>query len=146
MGGNNYRIYKANTSDKLIQQTIIEVDEEAFGGTAGKKASPELGDWWIVVDNGCVVGYAGICPSWQWENAGYLCRAGVLASHRGQGLQRKLIQKRINWAKKLGWKWVVTDTTENMHSSNNLIACGFKLYQPKNPWAYEHSLYWIKEL
>jgi hypothetical protein len=49
-------------------------------------------------------------------------------------------------AKKLGWNWLITDTHDNAPSSNNLIATGFRLYNPTCPWAFKDSLYWRKRL
>jgi GNAT superfamily N-acetyltransferase len=102
-----------------------------------------VGYWWILYSAvGDRIGFAGLVPSLSFSDCGYLCRAGIIPAFRGQGLQKKLIQARIAKAKKLKWNWLVTDTTDNMPSSNNLIAAGFRLYKPKNPWAFSSSLYW----
>jgi GNAT superfamily N-acetyltransferase len=77
---------------------------------------------------------------------GYLCRAGVLESHRGRGLQKRLIRVRERKARKLGWTHVVTDTYENPASANSLIKCGFRSYLPRNPWGAKGVAYWIKRL
>jgi GNAT superfamily N-acetyltransferase len=101
------------------------------------------GYWWIVYDsfdNPCAFG--GLVRSVRWSNVGYLCRAGVLPSHRGQGVQKRLIRARIRQAKALGWDWLITDTHENPASSNSLIATGFKLYEPLQPWGAKSTLYW----
>jgi len=45
-------------------------------------------------------------------------------------------------AKKLGWSWVITDTTNNPASANSLISCGFKIYRPGNPWSFRNAIYW----
>lgn len=69
-------------------------------------------------------------------------RAGVIPSHRGKGLQTRMIAVRVAKAKRLGWKYVLTYTHDNCPSANNLIDCGFKLYDPRNPYAADGSLYW----
>jgi GNAT superfamily N-acetyltransferase len=102
--------------------------------------------WWLVYDGSQPVAFAGLRRSAQFCDAGYLCRAGVAASHRGQGLQRRLIQVRENQARKSGWKWLLTDTYCNPPSANNLIARGFKQYTPSVPWAAEAATYWLKKL
>lgn len=99
------------------------------------------GYWWIARDVDKLTGFAGMIPSVRWIDTIYLCRAGVVPAYRGMGLQKKLIRARINKAKKLGYKWIVTDTTDNPASSNSLIAYGFKLFQPAKPWAFSNSLY-----
>lgn len=103
----------------------------------------DRGHWWIAcTEDGKPVGFAGLVRSHQWVNAGYMCRAGVLKSYQGHGLQKRLIQARVRKARSLNWEWLITDTTDNPASSNSLISMGFKLYQPSNPWANENSLYW----
>jgi GNAT superfamily N-acetyltransferase len=76
----------------------------------------------------------------------YLCRAGVLPAHRGQGLQKRLIRARIQVAKEKGMNWLVTDTNDNPASGNSLIACGFKLFEPTVPWAANGAIYWRMKL
>ena len=72
----------------------------------------------------------------------YMCRAGVVKAHRGQGLQKRLIRQRVKLSKALGMNWVVTDTNYNTPSANNLIATGFTLFEPRDPWGFETALYW----
>lgn len=99
------------------------------------------GHWWIARNDEKLMGFAGMVPSVRWIDAMYLCRAGVVPACRGMGLQKKLIQVRIRKAKKLGYKWLITDTTDNPASSNSLIALGFRLFEPQKPWAFPNSLY-----
>jgi GNAT superfamily N-acetyltransferase len=101
------------------------------------------GDWWIVYDSkNLPCAFAGLVPSTRWARTGYLCRAGVLPSHRGRGTQKRLIRARIRQARKLGWEWLITDTYHNPASANSLIACGFKMFNPTVPWGAEGTLYW----
>ena len=100
------------------------------------------GWWWVAFHDNKPVGFAGLQPSNQWELTGYLYRAALTWEARGLRLQRRLIAARIAKARKLGWHWLVTDTYSNPASANNLIAMGFRLYQPKRPWAAKGSLYW----
>ena len=101
------------------------------------------GYWWIVYDSlNLPCAFSGLVFSVRWFDTGYLCRAGVLPSHRGQGIQKKLIRARIRQARALGWKWLITDTYRNPASSNSLIACGFKLFEPSKPWGIKETLYW----
>ena len=104
---------------------------------------PDRGHWWIAyAEDGKPVGFAGIVRSTRWTDTGYLCRAGVLDGYIGHGLQKRLIDARLRQAKKLGWNWCITDTTDNPASSNSLIACGFKMYTPANPWSFKNACYW----
>jgi len=102
--------------------------------------------WWLITCGGEPAGFGGYQQSHQFSNAIYLCRSGVLKGYRGNNLQKKLIRVRINHAKKLGYEWAVTDTRDNPASVNSLISCGFKNYEPINPWAFSNSMYWRKEL
>jgi len=100
------------------------------------------GWWWIAYDEDKPVGFAGLVRSISWSDCGYFCRAGVLPSHRGQGIQKALIQARLRKAKKVGYRWVITDTRDNNPSANSLINRGFKIYTPSKPWGYDDTLYW----
>jgi hypothetical protein len=101
------------------------------------------GHWWIAyAEDGKPVGFAGIVRSMRWTDTGYLCRAGVMEGFNGYGLQLRLIKARLAQARKLGWNWCITDTTNNPASSNSLINAGFKLYTPANPWSFKNALYW----
>jgi GNAT superfamily N-acetyltransferase len=105
-----------------------------------------FGCWWIASKAGRDIGFAGLTRTVSWTDCGYLCRAGVVPDARGQGLQKELIRVRIRQAKTFGWKWLVTDTTDNPASANSLIACGFKIFEPTKPWGFKHTLYWRRKL
>jgi GNAT superfamily N-acetyltransferase len=105
-----------------------------------------FGSWWIATENGVDIGFAGLVRTVSWIDCGYLCRAGVVPTARGQGLQKQFIRVRLRQAKALGWQWVVTDTTDNPASANSLIATGFKLFQPTKPWGFKNTLYWRRKL
>lgn len=107
---------------------------------------PELIDeWWIAFLGDVPVAYAGLHPSSYWKSTGFLARAGVTAAHRGHGLQRRLIWVREKSARKHGWRKMVSYTIGNPPSANNLIACGYKTFVPKKPWA-KNAIYWRKDL
>lgn len=105
-----------------------------------------FGCWWIASEDGRDIGFAGLTRTVSWVDCGYLCRAGVVPNCRGQGLQKKFIRVRIRQAKALGWKWLVTDTTDNPASANSLIACGFKIFEPTKPWGFANTIYWRRKL
>lgn len=106
----------------------------------------EEGHWWIAYDGAMPVGFAGIVQSVRWCDTGYLCRSGVLRSHRGKGLQKRLIRVREAKAKRMGWRWLISDTYRNPPSANSLISCGFKTFIPSRPWGFENATYWRKRL
>jgi hypothetical protein len=49
-------------------------------------------------------------------------------------------------ARRNGWSWIVSDTTENLVSANNFIRAGYRLYRPEEPWGWPHTLYWRKQI
>jgi GNAT superfamily N-acetyltransferase len=104
---------------------------------------PDRGHWWIAyAADGKPVAFAGLVRSIKWTDTGYLCRAGVLDGYTGHGLQKRLIQARVKQARKLGWNWCITDTTNNPASANSLINAGFKIYTPANKWSFRNAIYW----
>jgi len=104
------------------------------------------GHWWIAYDGDMPIGFTGVSQSVQWMDTGYLCRAGVLRSHRGKGVQKRLIRVRERKARQLGWAWLVTDTYQNPASSNSLISCGYRMFEPSKPWSFKGALYWRKKV
>jgi GNAT superfamily N-acetyltransferase len=104
---------------------------------------PDRGHWWIAyAADGKPVAFAGLVRSIKWTDTGYLCRAGVLDDYTGHGLQKRLIIARVKQARKLGWNWCITDTTNNPASANSLINAGFKIYTPANKWSFRNAIYW----
>lgn len=104
------------------------------------------GWWWVATTSDDAVAFCGLTPSARWADTGYLVRAGVMPIARGHGLQRRMIQARSNHARRLGMRWLITDTFNNPASANSLIACGFRLFEPRKPWGLDGALYWRKPL
>lgn len=140
-----YRIREVDASDEEIAETIRRMNEHTDFPDLTEE-DLDIGHWWLVYLNSDPVAFAGMMPSHQWRHVGYFVRAGVDAAHRGHGLQIRLMRVRINKARKLGYSHVVSDCTDTIWSANNFIRAGFKLYEPKSPWAFQHTLYWKKTL
>jgi GNAT superfamily N-acetyltransferase len=104
------------------------------------------GWYWLVFDGDEPVAFCAMAPSRKWLDTVYLARAGVLESHRGLGIQKKMIAIRESFARRRAYNWAVTDTRDNLASSNSLISKGYRLFIPSQPWAYKGSLYWRKRL
>jgi GNAT superfamily N-acetyltransferase len=115
-------------------------------GDAGTRATTFIGvTWWGAFEKGHeedLVGVAGMCHSAIEEGTFYLNRSYVVPEHRGRGLQKKLIMARVARARELGGTAVTSDTYNNPPSTNNLIACGFRAYAPKDPWRGDGTVYW----
>lgn len=138
-----YRIVKA-APDEATEATVGELHEACFGRDDYWDRDAE---WWLANDyTGGAVAFAGLRSS-RLEGGGYLCRAGVHPLVRGNGLQSKLIDARIRWARKNGLRFLVTDTVlGNYHSANNLINRGFRMFSPIAPWGLDNSSYWRLDL
>ena len=106
----------------------------------------DKGWWWIAYDDDKPVGFAGLVRSASWADCGYLCRAGVLPNYRGKGIQKRLIDLRIRKARRVGYRWVISDTRDNHASANSLIARGFRMFSPTKPWGFSDTLYWRLKL
>jgi GNAT superfamily N-acetyltransferase len=140
-----YHIASVDTSSPAAVRLLTDLQKTCL--PSDSVYPPTEGFWYVVYSgNREAVGFAGIVASSRWTDCMYLCRAGILHAHQGQGLQARLIRARVLKAKALGMNWVITDTYENPASSNNLIRCGFKLFDPLDPWGDKGTLFWQKRL
>lgn len=84
---------------------------------------------------------------WRHEGDAFLERAGVLPIANGHGLQRRMIRMREKWAQTQGAECVVTYVeARNYASMVNLVRCGYRFYEPAEPWGIEGGHYFRKEL
>lgn len=144
-----FRVRKADLGDDTDVEDILDLHKLTF---ASEGALPELhyGHWWLIYPADAMddpVAFCGISASTYGPAHGYLKRAGVLPGYRGHGLQRRMIRLRERQARKEGWTTIVTDTTDNPHSANNLIECGYRIFIPDGPgWGWARSIYWRRRL
>lgn len=140
-----YQVRQADTRDAEISAILERLQLQCLPNDIPQKT--DKGYWWLCYTEANIpIGFAGMVPSIRWEQTGYLSRAGVLEAHQGRGLQKRLIRVRILRAKQLGWRYLLSDTSENPASANSLISCGFKMYEPMRPYGLKTSLYWRKKL
>ena len=144
MKSTHLKIKSVDIQKEEIRQDLKRLHSEFF--RLDELIEFDSGYWWMAYDGTKPIGFCGLSPSNSWRNTGYMCRAGVKWGYRGMGLHKRLIQVRTRFAKKQGWTHLVTDTTNNCPSANNLIANGFKMYKPSKPWGLEGACYWIKKL
>ncbi len=138
-----YRIREVDGQDDDIADTLADLHRLTFFGGAAVPAF-DGGYWWLAYRGAMPVAFAGVVPSTHVRNAGYVCRVGVLKQHCGRRLQLRLMRAMELWARRNGWSWLVSDTTQNVASANNFIRAGYRLFQPPCPWAYPDTLYWRK--
>jgi GNAT superfamily N-acetyltransferase len=148
-----FLIKEVDSDDDQYAEEILTLHDLTF---FDPKVRPDLprGYWWLVYctsypvehDPRGPVGFCGLTHALATPGTGYLKRAGVLKAYRGHGLQRKLITVRERKARKLGLTTMVTDTTGNPPSANSLIKAGYRIFEPRDKWAFTHSIYWRKAL
>lgn len=141
-----YRIREVDASDDEHAETIAILHRETSSFPAIDQSDFDLGFWWIGYLGKEPVSFAGIIPSTHYRGGCYFKRVGVLPDHRGNGLQLRHMHTLEKRARASGYVLIVSDTTNNLQSSNNFIRAGYRLFDPGFPWAFEHSLYWKKEL
>jgi GNAT superfamily N-acetyltransferase len=142
-----FLIKEVDPDDDQYAEEILTLHDLTF---FDPKVHPDLprGYWWLLYcsDLKMPVAFCGLTHALATPGTGYLKRAGVLKAYRGQGLQRKLITVRERKARKLGLTTMVTDTTDNPPSANSLIKAGYRIFEPRDKWAFTHSIYWRKAL
>lgn len=138
-----YRIREVDAQDDEVADILAELHRLTFFDGA---AIPdfEWGYWWLAYREAMPVAFAGVVPSTHVRNAGYICRVGVLKQHCGQRLQLGLMRATKSRPRRDGWSCMVSDTTHNIASANNFIRAGYRLHQPRYPWAFPDTLYWRK--
>lgn len=141
-----YRIREVDGGDEADELTALHQLSFIDDAPTLKPHEWEDGYWWMAYHEGVAVAFAGIVQSILAPDIGYFKRVGVLPNHRGHGLQRRLMRAFEAKSKRIGWRTIVTDTTDNNPSANNIITCGYKLFTPSIPWAFPNSLYWYKRL
>ena len=128
------RLQRIFNKGKIINADLYEQLEyldknnvPAFRGCSNE--FKENRDWWVSVDDGgFIIAYCGCIYS---EGICIMNRAWVHKRYRGNGMQRKMILRRIKAAKEECNTIITYTTVDNVHSANNLIQCGFKLYTPE---------------
>jgi GNAT superfamily N-acetyltransferase len=122
---------------KTLQKTCLPYDSPYLNRKAW---------YWIGYWRSTPVAFCVLAPSIRWADCVYLARAGVVPEFQGRGLQKRMITIREKWARKHGYKWAITDTSENPPSANSLISRGYRLYEPTVPWGLSRAIYWRKKL
>ena len=134
----------SDTSLPEVKKALEWIQEQTFPADAPLDVN--RGWWWIARDGEIPAAFAAMTVVTSWENTVYMARCGVLTKYRGQGLQRKMLERREKYAKGLGYERAITTTLNNPKSANNLIARGFITYSPQLKWGCADTIYWFKQL
>lgn len=140
------RVRRVDISNEIVRAAIDTMIAECFSpdewrGEQLPKAT--TGYWWVAFDGREPAAFACLRPSIRLDQTGYLSAAGVLEKWRGRGLQKRMIEKRVEHARALGWHTVITDTiNHNVASMRSLITCGFRPFAPTVKWGDPYAVYW----
>jgi hypothetical protein len=140
-----YSIREVDGGEEETSDTLRDLHRLTFFESA-PLPSFDWGHWWLAFHGPLPVGFAGMVPSTRAFNAGYFCRVGVIQNHCGNALQSRFMRVLELRARRNGWSWIVSDTTDNLVSANNFIRAGYRLYHPEEPWGWPHTLYWRKQI
>lgn len=139
----SYRIREVDGDEEF--ETLNLLHHHTFG-PAETHGDYSDGFWWIAYFGQDPVAFIGVIQSILDTDMGYFSRVGVLKEHRGNALQRRLMRAMEAKARRQGWRQIVTDTHDNHHSANNILAAGYRMYAPRYPWSFANALYWKKNL
>jgi GNAT superfamily N-acetyltransferase len=143
-----FRFKEVDADDPLYRVELLDLHDLTFLDPAIRPDLPR-GYWWLVYESEAPklpIGFCGLTEALATPGTAYLKRAGVLRAYRGQGLQRRMITVRERKARRLGIAYMLTDTTDNPASANSLIRAGYRIFEPAYRWAFNHSIYWRKDL
>lgn len=77
----------------------------------------------------------------------FFSRVGVLPHARGAGLQRRLIGVMERHGRREGWREIVTYTVgNNGYSTSNILACGWRTYEPRRSYVGHDVVHLRKKL
>lgn len=143
-----YTIDKVRELDDVAVAELDDLDARCFPfDDLYPKKEPRL-YWWVVTEHPTrkVVGFCGsrYMPADRYV---FLCRAGVLPEARGKGLQRRMIRTRVAHAKSIDAVGCYSYTSyDNYASANNLIRCGFLLFEPNYAWGGNGAYYLYRDV
>jgi GNAT superfamily N-acetyltransferase len=127
-------------------QVLLDMQDLVFGYTYKTGTAMRMADWWLAMDGGVVAGFCGL-RIYREAKCAFLCLSGVSPGYRGLGLQRRMIRVRERLARKCRCERIITYTSpDNYWSANNLIRCGYTLYNPRWEWGVAHAYYFRKFL
>lgn len=132
---------------KVRQEDNISVAEELHNKTGFENdVFPRNHIFWIARDEqDSPVAFCSI--SLVDKDTIFLSRAGVIKKYRGKKLHKRMIRARENYARRNGYKWIITYTLQdNVNSFVHLIKNNYQIYEPSWDWAGKDCIYFRKRL
>jgi GNAT superfamily N-acetyltransferase len=100
---------------------------------------------WVAMKGGELAAYLSAHPL--RNGVWFFSRVGVMPGHRGEGLQRKLMTAMERHGRKSGWHSIVTYTAGgNGYSTRNILAAGYRTYEPKKSYVGYEVVHMRKRL
>ena len=121
-----------DASDDDVADTLTELHGLTFFDTAAMPG--DLGVWWFAYQGDQAVVFAGLVLSTYARNSA-TSPERRLAAALEQGLQLRLMRGAEAHGRRVGWRGIFSDTTDNLVSANNFIKAGYRLFEPEVTWA-----------
>ncbi|MBU6408049.1 MAG: GNAT family N-acetyltransferase [Alphaproteobacteria bacterium] len=105
----------------------------------------DRGVCWIAHHAGEAIGYSAAHP--MKRGIWFFSRVGVMPAARGWGLQRKFLATLERHGRREGWREIVTYTVPlNGWSTRNILAAGYRTYEPKKSYVGYQVIHMRKKL
>jgi len=126
-------------------ESIEQMDRVCFPFDKEYMFSWEKNVSWVSIDKSELVGYLSVHPL--RRGVWFFSRVGVMPSHRGQGLQRKLMATMERHGRAAGWRSIVTYTAgHNGYSTHNILSAGYRTYEPRKSYVGWECVHMRKKL
>lgn len=100
---------------------------------------------WVSIEGEELQGYLSAHPL--RHGVWFFSRVGVVPAARGLGLQRKLMAVMERHGRREGWREIVTYTVgRNGFSTANILAAGFRTYEPRKSYVGWECVHMRKRL
>lgn len=133
------KVVKVETEDQFAEFLQVNFDGFELPSAIREPVLANMRHWKSIRNWSLYTAYVGETPSacailQTKDNIGYLASAATLPSFRGQGLQRRLLQVRIDAAKQQGCDLVCSQAQFGSTSHHNLQKAGLQLAYTKAIW------------
>lgn len=123
---------------------IRKLDAQFFPGSDLSDDGLENSLWWLALDQGEIVGYAGLYVGIEGEV--WLLRLAVARTHRRLGLGRRLLAVRLRKVRQSypGQECYTYTEATNVGSNRNLVNAGFTPFKVESGEGGYKWVYWFK--
>lgn len=124
-------------------QLIMDLHEKTFHEDEFDFRADSV--YWVAWEGDKPLGFCAARPF--AEDVLFMSWCGIRKMARGYGIQKKMIRSRLTYAKKNGYRTVLTYTSvDNICSIRNLMGSRFEVFLPEYRWAGKDFLYFRKQI